>query len=142
MKTSNNGIALIKKYEGLKLNAYRCPAGVWTIGYGHTRTAARGLVITERQAHELLLSDLRVSEAVVNAKLNTLTQYQFDALVSFVFNLGERSFFQSTLFKKILSAAPEAEIRNEFSKWVNAGGRMLPGLVARRQAEADLFFKK
>lgn len=142
MKTSARGIQLIKKYEGLKLIAYRCPAGVWTIGYGHTRTATAGLRITEQQAHELLVSDLAIAETVVSGKLKNINQNAFDALVSFVFNLGERSFLQSTLLKKIAEGETEADIRAEFAKWVNAAGRMLPGLVARRKEEAELFFKK
>lgn len=143
-KTSQEGINLIKSHEGLKLKAYLCPANVWTIGYGHTRTVKQGgLIITEKQAEDLLRSDLEISEASVNYKLkNTeINQNQFDALVSFVFNVGAGAFAKSTLLKKLLSNWTEDEIRHEFSRWNKGGGRVLPGLVKRRQDEADLFFK-
>lgn len=142
MKTSVSGISLIKKHEGLKLRAYKCPAGVWTIGYGHTSTARQGMVITANRAEELLISDLKASESVVNTKFRACNQNQFDAMVSFVFNLGGGSFLRSTLVKKITAGAPEAAIRAEFAKWVYASGKVAPGLVKRRQDESDLFFKQ
>ena len=89
MKISKNGIELIKKYEGCKLNAYLCPANVWTIGYGHTKNVKEGDKITQEMAEQLLVNDLQQFENAVNAYcLRALTQNQFDALVSFVFNLG------------------------------------------------------
>lgn len=131
---------MIKKFEGLKLTAYKCAAGVWTIGYGHTMGVKQGDMITEARAEEYLKIDLRSFEATVETALPSANQNQFDALVSFAFNLGSRALLTSTLLQKIKSKAPEQEIRAEFAKWVNAGGRQLPGLVARRSEEANLFF--
>lgn len=142
MKTSATGINLIKQHEWLKLRAYKCPAGIWTIGYGHTATAKQGMVITEMRAHELLLSDVKSAEAIVNGKFPAIAQNRFDALVDFVFNLGGRQFLNSTLLKKIILNASETEIRAEFAKWIYASGKVQPGLVARRKEEADLFFKQ
>jgi lysozyme len=140
MKTSPPGLNLIKTHEGIRLLAYRCPAGRWTIGYGHTRTAHAGMRITEAQAHLLLQSDLTAAEAIVNTALPGLQQHQFDALVSFVFNVGAKAFLNSTLLRKIKSAAPEADIRAEFARWIHANGKPLPGLAKRRNDEANLFF--
>ena len=139
METSQNGLELIKKHEGLKLKAYLCPANVWTIGYGHTRTARQGMVISEQQAEDLLKSDLDISEKVVKHSGN-YNQNQFDALVSFVFNVGSGAFKSSTLLKKIKAGAPESEIRHQFSRWNKANGKELAGLTKRRQDEADLYF--
>ncbi|MBK9292561.1 MAG: lysozyme [Bacteroidetes bacterium] len=140
MKTSSTGLNLIKTHEGLRLEAYQCPAGRWTIGYGHTRTAQAGMRITEAQAHMLLQSDLAAAEAIVNTALPGLKQHQFDALVSFVFNVGAKAFLNSTLLRKIRTAAPEADIRAEFARWIYANGKPLPGLAKRRADEANLFF--
>lgn len=140
MKTSPAGINLIKKHEGLRLESYRCPAGRWTIGYGHTRTAKAGMRITEAQAHVLLQSDLAAAEAIVYTALPDLKQHQFDALVSFVFNVGAKAFLHSTLLRRIKAAAPEADIRAEFARWSYANSQFLPGLAKRRADEANLFF--
>ncbi len=140
MRTSNDGISLIKRHEGCRLEAYKCPAGVWTIGYGHTRGVKQGQKITMEQAEVLLRGDLATSEAVVN-KIYKLKQHQFDALVSFVFNLGAGSFEKSTLRKLVVANPDNSEIRREFGKWVYAGGRKLSGLMARRADEANLYFK-
>jgi len=136
---SEQGINLIKQHEGLRLTSYVCPAGKWTIGYGHTRTAAPSLRITELQAEQLLRSDLSVTEATVRTLKVPLTQGQFDALVSFVFNVGTGAFRNSTLRKLLLAGAPALQVASEFHKWVFGGGRRLPGLVKRRQDEARLF---
>jgi len=142
MKTSNKGIEIIKKHEGLKLKSYLCPASVWTIGYGHTKTAKQDQYITTQTADNLLKSDLSISESAVNKELPNLTQNQFDALVSFVFNVGSGNFRKSTLLKKIKANATEEEIRNEFSRWNKGGGQILGGLVKRRLDEANLYFEK
>jgi lysozyme len=142
MKTSNKGIEIIKKHEGLKLKSYLCPASVWTIGYGHTKTAKQDQYITTQTADNLLKSDLSISESAVNKELPNLTQNQFDALVSFVFNVGSGNFRKSTLLKKIKDNATEEEIRNEFSRWNKGGGQILGGLVKRRLDEANLYFEK
>lgn len=140
MTTSNIGIELIKRHEGLRLQAYKCPADVWTIGYGHTRTAKQGLVITPLQAQELLKEDLLTAENAVNNLHLNVNQVQFDALVSFVFNLGSGNFQRSTLLKKIKANANDPAISSEFAKWIRGGGRVLPGLVKRRREEAELYF--
>lgn len=143
MRISENGLRLIKGYESLSLRAYRCPAGVVTIGYGHTRTARLGQTITEREADELLRGDIAEAERAVNltAGVRPLTQNQFDALVSLVFNIGSGNYEKSTLRAKVINNPADPAIRTEFGRWVNAGGKRLAGLVKRRAAEADLYFK-
>lgn len=136
MTTSTDGLAIIKKYEGLRLKAYKCPAGVWTIGYGHTRGVTEGMTIDQKIADRLLVEDVRPIEAQINALKLNMRQGQFDALVSFIFNLGEGAFNRSTLKKKILAGAKDSEIAAEFKKWNKAGGKVLPGLVKRREEEA------
>lgn len=142
MKTSSKGIELIKKHEGLSLTAYLCPAKVLTIGYGHTGGVKSGDVITEAQAEEFLRADLNNAEqAIIRERLN-INQNQFDALVSFVFNVGIGSFQKSTLLKVIKANSMDARIRMEFSRWVYAKQKVLAGLVLRRKEEADLYFQK
>jgi lysozyme len=139
MKVSNNGINLIKRFEGLELKSYKDSVGILTIGYGHTHAVKAGDVITGEQADAFLREDLQVAELTVNTNVKVkLTQGQFDALVSFVFNLGSGNFVKSTLIKK-LNAGDYAGAVDEFSKWVNAGGKKLPGLVKRRAAEREVF---
>lgn len=130
---------MIKKFEGLKTKAYLCPAGVLTIGYGHTHGVITGDVCTAEQAEVWLKEDCLVAELTLSADVNvSLSQNQFDALVSFIFNLGSGNFIKSTLLQK-LNARDYAGAADEFGKWVNAGGRKLPGLVKRRAAEKMLF---
>jgi lysozyme len=140
MRTSDKGLELIKKHEGLKLTAYKCPAGVWTIGYGHTRTATLGLDITQQTAEALLKQDVRFAEIAVAKELPTISQSKFDALVSFVFNVGAGAFQRSTLLKRIKANQEEHLIRHEFMRWDKAGGKVLAGLVRRRQDEANMYF--
>ena len=141
MKTSKQGIELIKRHEGLRLVPYLCPAGVPTVGYGHTGSDVRmGAAITESEAERLLISDLLAAEAAVNRELPDINQSRFDALVSFVYNVGAGAFGGSTLLKKIRQNSDDPTIGNEFMKWVNAGGKPLAGLVARRKEEANLYF--
>lgn len=138
MKTSDKGIALIKQFEGLRLDAYICPAGVPTIGYGTTRNVKMGQSITEADADRMLCEDLTTFEACVTNSVDApLTQEQFDALVCFVYNLGCGAFKGSTLLKKINAQDPGAA--DEFLRWNKAGGRVLPGLTRRREAERALF---
>lgn len=140
-RISETGLALIKQWEGLRLRAYRCPAGVWTIGYGHTGNVRAGMEITEEDADALLVSDLATFErAVAQAVKVPLTQHQFDALVSFAFNVGVEAFRKSTLLRK-LNALDYAAVPGELAKWVYAGGRKLDGLVSRRAAEAGLWVR-
>ncbi|EEJ8283266.1 lysozyme [Salmonella enterica] len=141
MEISINGINLIKRFEELKLRAYKCPADIWTIGYGHTTGIEPDDVITEEQAILLLRQDIAKSERVVNQCVHVpLTQNQFDALTSFVFNLGVRRFRTSTLLKK-LNAGDYDGASREFGRWVNVGSKILPGLIRRREAERMLFLK-
>ena len=140
MKTSEKGIELIKKFEGCKLTAYKCPAGIWTIGYGHTRNVHKGEVITQQQADELLKQDLLVYEAGINVMKLNINQNQFDSLVSFAFNLGLGALQKSTLLKRIKVNPNDPKIKDEFLRWSYAGGKQLKGLLLRRQAECDLYF--
>lgn len=140
MKTSKKGIDLIKHFEGCKLIGYMCPAGVPTIGYGHTRVAKVGWRISEEAAEKLLVEDLTIFEAQINKLDLDLTQDQFDAIVSFVFNLGIGNFQKSTLLKLIKADPTDFYIAFEFLKWTRAGRVVLPGLELRRKAEAKLYF--
>lgn len=138
-RISSRGLDLIKESEGLKLTAYKCPAGVWTIGYGSTGPHVKvGLTITEEQAEELLRKDVKRFEDGVSAIVGPCTQGQFDALVSFSFNLGLGALMSSTLLKRH-KAKDYQRAGDEFLRWVNAGGRKLPGLVKRRAAERALY---
>lgn len=138
------GLALIKRFEGLKLHAYICPAGVPTIGYGHTRTVTMQNVvdsktITEAEAECLLREDLETFEAAIGTLCKKpLTDNQFSALVCFAFNVGIGAFRNSTLLKK-LNDGLFSEVRPQLMRWNKAGGKALPGLTKRRAAEADLF---
>lgn len=147
MKINDAGVALIKKAEGLRLQAYPDPAHGWavpTIGYGHTSaagepTVVRGMSITAKQADEILRRDLgQYEQAVEDAVTVPLNENQFSALVSFTFNLGAGNLGSSTLLKK-LNAGDYAGAANEFLKWNKAGGKVLAGLNARRAAERTLF---
>lgn len=140
MRTGRNGINLIKSFEGLRLHAYKCPAGVWTIGYGHTAGVRAGDVIEEQKAEQLLVEDLAEFERVVNRECPGIRQNQFDALVSFVFNVGTANFLRSTLLKCVKANPENVNIRYELSRWNKAGGVILSGLIRRRKAEADLYF--
>lgn len=140
MITGSEGLSLIKRFEGLYLESYLCPAKVWTIGYGHTKGVVKGQKITEEEAEDFLKKDLAAAEKAVNSLNVQLTQNQFDALVSFVFNLGSGNFLSSTLCKKVKKDPNDSTIRNEFGRWVNSKGKKLPGLVKRRQEESELYF--
>jgi len=137
---SEEGLNLIKRHEGLRLEAYRCPAGVWTIGYGSTKDVREGMVITQEEADKRLKFDVYTSENCVNEVGDLINQNQFDALVSFVFNLGCGRFKSSTLRKKVVKNPADKTIRYEFIRWVYAGGKKLNGLRKRRNEEADLYF--
>ena len=140
MKTSPKGIALIKEFEGLRLKAYRCPRGVWTIGYGHTTGVKPAMVITEEQAEEYLKADLAQFERYLNGLGLALNQNQFDALVSFTYNVGTGNFSSSTLLRKVRANPLDNSIMDEFLRWVYSKGRVLPGLQHRRLAEMKLYF--
>lgn len=141
MKTGEKGLTLIKHFEGLRLWAYQCSANVWTIGYGHTADVRPGDVITPEQADAFLRQDVADAERAVSRFVRVpLTQCQFDALVSFVFNLGVENFRTSTLLKK-LNAGDHDSAAQEFGRWIHAGGKTMPGLVRRREAERAMFLK-
>ena len=140
MKTSPKGIALIKEFEGLRLKAYKCPGGVWTIGYGHTAGVKPGMVITEDQAEEYLRADLIAFEKYLNGHELAINQNQFDALVSFIYNVGTGSFSSSSLLRKVRVNPQDNSIMDEFLRWVYSKGRVLPGLQRRRLAEMKLYF--
>jgi len=139
MNTSQNGIDLIKHFEGCELKAYKCPAGVWTIGYGHIKGVQEGDVITEQQADEMLVEELHEYENYVNTLVDVpLNQNQYDALVSWVYNLGGGNLKASTLLK-VLNSGDYSGVPAQIMRWNKAGGKVLEGLTRRRQAEADLF---
>ena len=142
MKSSELLLNKIIEFEGCKLTAYKCPAGVWTIGVGHTKGVKQGQKITEAQAISLLKGDLLPCEKYVNDLGVCKTQGQFDALVDFCFNLGTGALGRSTLLKFIRQGKAEQYIRGEFAKWVKSGGKTLAGLVKRRAWEADRYFGK
>lgn len=157
MKVSDRALALLKKHEGLRLRAYDdlrpgedlvpgdSVVGTVTIGYGHTRTAKVGQKITQVEAECLLRDDLKRFEAGVTAltaEKEDLKQHEFDALVSFAFNVGLGALEQSTLLQKLLTTAPpysKEEIADEFLRWVYSKGRKLRGLEQRRGDERDVF---
>lgn len=139
MTTSRLGLRLIKDFEGLRLGAYLCPAGVWTIGFGHTKGVKQGQVITEAQACDYLVGDVAPIERLLNVIGINFRQEQFDALVSWIFNLGAGNFQHSTLLKKIMANASDEDICAEIVRWVNTNGKPLTGLKKRRVAEANMF---
>lgn len=142
MKTSQAGIDLIKRFEGLELTAYPDPGTggePWTIGYGHTGGVKPGDKVTEAEAEEILRQDLRKFEDCVNAYVAVpITQGQFDALVSFAFNVGCGALKSSTLLRLLNNGDSEAAAQ-QFIRWNKAAGRVLAGLTRRREAERDLF---
>jgi lysozyme len=131
-------IDVIKKFEGLRLKAYKCPAGVYTIGYGHTENVCADSEISELMADQILRKDLEKFEQAINDLDLPLLQCEFDALVSFVFNVGIGNFNKSTL-KKLLLQKKFFYAAKEFDKWVFAGGKKLPGLQNRRNKERKIF---
>jgi lysozyme len=146
MKTNAAGLQLMKDFEGLRLEAYLCPAKVPTIGWGNTfypdgRKVQMGDKITRQEADELLQDILSEFEAGVSRMApKTLNENQFSALVSFAYNIGLSRLRTSTLLKKVTANPNDPSIRDEFLRWNRAGGQVLAGLTRRRKAEADLYF--
>ena len=139
MNISQEGLALIKKFEGCELEAYKCAAGVWTIGYGSTKGVKEGDSITQEEADNLLLHEMHEYEGYVNDLVEVdLEQNQFDALVSWVFNLGPANLKASTLLK-VLNAKDYEGVPAQIKRWNKAGGKVLQGLIRRREAESLLF---
>ncbi len=144
MRTSQNGIDLIKSSEGLRLTAYPDPGTggePWTIGYGATRGVTQGMTITQDQAERMLVNDIqRFEPSIENLVKVPLNQNQWDALMSFVYNLGAGNLASSTLLK-LLNAGDFAGAADQFLRWNKAAGKILPGLTARRAAERALFLE-
>jgi lysozyme len=139
MRTSEAGIILIKSFEGCRTEAYQDAVGVWTIGYGHTIDVKEGMTITQHQCDVMLEVDIETYENYVNKYvIVSLTQNQFDALVSWVYNLGPTNLRNSTMLK-VLNAGKYDEVPYQMKRWNRAGGQVLKGLVIRREAEAELF---
>lgn len=139
MKISAEGLALIKKFEGCELEAYQDAVGVWTIGYGHIKGVKEGMTITKQQAEEMLEEELIEYENYVKEAVKyQLDQCMFDALVSWTYNLGPSNLNSSTLLK-VLNAGDYDGVPEQIKRWNKAGGKVLQGLVRRREAEALLF---
>ena len=146
-KLSQKGLELIKQFEGLSLTPYVCAGGINTIGYGNTyytngkKVTLQDKPITKEQAEELLKFSLSTYEKAVDSFCrDDISQSQFDALVSFAYNLGSKALQGSTLIKKVNANPKDVTIADEFLKWNKANGRVLAGLTKRRQAEANLYF--
>ena len=161
-KASPNAYKLTTTFESCKLKAYKCPAGVWTIGIGHTFGVKEGMTITSQKASELLVSDYIPIEAFINANLPNLNQNQFDAICDFVFNIGVGNFKSSTAFKKIKANPNDTTIADSIRQWKYGGDgtknkidddgdglideagerQRLEGLILRREAEIKLYYEK
>lgn len=141
MKVSEKGLDLIRRYEGFRAEAYRCPGGFWTIGYGHCAPdVQKGMTITLERAEELLREDILSVEKLLNFLKLKVNQNQFDALASFAFNVGSGNFRRSYLLEMVLHKPSSKDIRAEFARWNKSNFRVLPGLTRRRKEEADLYF--
>lgn len=143
MKASQKAIDLIKRFEGCRLKAYRCPKGILTIGYGSTgRHVHEGMVITQEQAEDLLRDDLvRFEEGVERFMgLSEINQNEFDACVSLSFNIGLEAFRTSSVLRYHL-LGDKAKAAGAFGLWRNCNGQVLPGLVNRRLAESNLYLE-
>jgi lysozyme len=133
------GLSLIKKFEGCELEAYQCSAGVWTIGYGHTKGVTPSDSISQEEAEQMLVDELHEYESYVNEYVTVaLSQNQFDALVSWVYNLGPANLKASTMLK-VLNSGEYEDVPAQMKRWNKAGGKVLEGLIRRREAEACLF---
>lgn len=141
MKISTEGIALIKEFEGCRLQSYQCSAGVWTVGYGHTgKEVKKGMVISQQQADEWLIVDCnRVLQMLRDTIRVPIRQNQLDALVSLGFNIGTEALRKSTLMSLVNRNPDDLNIPEQFERWVYAGGKVVNGLVRRRKAEAKLY---
>jgi len=139
MNISEAGYVLIKRFEGLRCFAYQCTAGVWTIGYGHTSGVKKGDTITKEKADKLLEKDLQYTMSVVKSYVTVpISQGMFDALCSFVFNIGAGAFGRSTLLR-LLNQGQYDNAAKEFDRWIYAGGKVLNGLRNRRAMERAMF---
>ena len=142
MNISEEGLSLIKKFEGCELKAYRCSANVLTIGYGHTKGVEEDQEITQEEAEEMLASELGEYEGYINDMVKCdLEQHQFDALVAWVYNLGPTNLGSSTMLKR-LNANDLDDVPAQIRRWNKAGGKVLAGLTRRREAESLMFQNK
>lgn len=141
MRTSQQGIDLIKEFEGFSKRAYLCPGLVWTIGYGHTKGVKPEDVVTEREAEQLLREDLQDAEGIVDHLVTAkIDQKQFDALVSLVYNIGTGNFHKSTIRRLINEGCWDIKkLEHAWMIWNKSKGKVLKGLVRRREAEFNLF---
>jgi lysozyme len=140
MTTNNAGLLLIKKFEGCKLTAYKCPAGKWTIGWGHTANVNEGDKITLAQAETLLRMDLVSREKwLINLNLK-IDENQFAALISLIYNIGQGNFLKSPVYKLVKANPNDPAIKLAFMRHVYAAGKKLPGLEKRRLEEIELYF--
>ncbi|MDR1725613.1 MAG: lysozyme [Bacteroidales bacterium] len=140
MVTSRKGIELIKYFEGEHLMAYRCPAGIWTIGYGHTKGVFEGMSINKHLAEVFLLQDLRSIEKCINDTGLNINHNQFDALISLTYNIGISAFLSSTLLLKLKDNPSDYKtIKHEFMRWIYVKGTLSNGLRNRRTAEYNLY---
>lgn len=140
MKPSQSCIDFIKSFEGFREHAYLCPAGVPTIGYGTTEYVNLGDTVTEEEAYELLKNDVQESADAIDDLVDVeLTQNQYDALCSFVYNVGREAFKNSTLLKMLNRGKAASTIGPQFDRWTKAGGQVHPGLIRRRTAERKMF---
>lgn len=147
MKINEKGINLLHKYEGLRLDAYLCPANVWTIGFGNTRyedgtPVKQGDKITNDRAKELFNNIIikHFETGVIKSVKTKLNDNQFSALVSFTYNIGLGNFRSSTLLKLVNENPNNPKIKDQFLRWNKAGGKILNGLISRRKEEAELYF--
>jgi|TARA_R110000787_G_scaffold237170_1_gene343619 lysozyme len=142
MEISSEGISLIKKFEGCELEAYKCAAGVWTIGYGHTKDVTEGMEITQAEAETMLKDELLDYCNYVDMYVQVpLEQNQFDALVSWTYNLGPTNLKSSTMLK-VLNTGKYEDVPEQIKRWNKANGKMLDGLIRRREAESLMFQNK
>lgn len=139
MKPSQDCVDLVKSFEGFRAEAYKCPAGVWTVGYGTTENVSPGDVVNKEEAELLLMEDLLDASKAVDELVDVeINEHQYDALTSFVYNVGREAFRTSTLLKLINAGNFDAAAL-QFKRWNKAGGVVLPGLTRRREAEREMF---
>ena len=139
MKISEDGLELIKKFEGCETTAYQDSVGVWTIGFGHTKGVEEGQTCSIEDAESMLADEMDEYEGYINNMVKVdLQQHEFDALVAWVYNLGPTNLGESTMLK-VLNGGQFDRVPDEMNRWTRAGGEILEGLVRRRQAESLMF---
>lgn len=140
MKPSDACIDFIKSFEGFSPTAYKCPAGVWTIGYGTTEYVTPGDTVTEEEACDMLRNDVQEAADAIDDLVDVeLNQPQYDALCSFIYNVGRSAFENSTMLKMLNQGKSAKEIGPQFDKWIKANGQVVSGLIRRREAEKEMF---